>query len=273
LEVILAQRELVIYTKKHNNINMKDADSMEKHVERKLLIAQLVQYFFAKHPGSKTVFVSASDIKHFSPLLTNPGAFLIAVERVIDELSPSLSIDTTEYGGWPGVSQGAFRDAVEHAIDDLRQSSGITAIEHENDLTCNIWIEIDDPKRLNKYIAEKEVELAEIRKETNRHTFILDEGANLYLVGSELPPYSIERGSLRHKLIYYLAKHGGYMSAAQLAKKVGSSPVKIRKTVAQLRDQIVDRFDAPGTDLIHSRDTGSYRAGTITLRVPKGYTP
>ncbi len=248
-------------------------DSMEKHVERKLLIAQLAQYFLAKHPGSKTVFVSASDIKHFSPLLTNPGAFLIAVERVVDELSPGLSIDTTEYGGWPGVSQGAFRNALEHAINDLRQSSGIAATKHESDLTCNIWIEIDDPKRLNKYIAEKEVELAEVRKETNRHNFVLDEEAKLYLADSKLPPYPIKRGSIRHKLIYYLAKNGGYMYAAQLAKKVGSNPTRIRKTVDQLRDQVIDRFNVPGTDLIQNLDTGSYRAGTITLRVPKGYTP
>jgi len=78
---------------------------------------------------------------------------------------------------------------------------------------------------------------------------------------------------LRHKLIYYLAKHGGYMSAAQLAQRIDSTPKRVRVTVGQLRDQIVSRFNVPGMDLIQSRDTGSYRADTITLRVPKGYTP
>ena len=219
---------------------MKDADSMEKHVERKLLIAQLAQRFFSEQPGSKDVIIWGTDIVSFSSLLEDVSPFFTAVERVTEELSPSFSINLTQYQGGP---------------DGL------------------ISIEIDDPKRLNKYIAEKEMELAEIRKETNRHSFILDEEANLYLVNSELPPYLIERGSLRHKLIYYLAKHGGYMSAAQLAQRIDSTPKRVRVTVGQLRDQIVSRFNVPGMDLIQSRDTGSYRADTITLRVPKGYTP
>ncbi len=248
---------------------MKDGDSMEKHVERKLLIAQLAQRFFSEHPGSKSVFVSGMDIKNFNPLLASPSAFLIATERVIDELSPNFNIDTTQYGGWPGVSQGTFLSAMERTIEGLRQSSGIAPIKYDSNLAYDIWIEIDDPKRLNKYIAEKEVELAKVRKETNRNSFTLDEEANLYLADSKLPPYSIERGSLRHKLIYYLAKHGGYMSAAQLAKKIDSNPKRIRITVGQLRDQVKKRFGVPGTDLIQN----PYRAGSITLRVPKGYTP
>lgn len=241
LEVILDQSKLVIRTKKHNNINMSEAESMEKHVERKLLIAQLAQQVFSKHPGSRSETIWRLDIIAFSPLLENTETFLIAVERVVEELTPGFEIITTEYYGWRS--------------EDI------------------LGITIDEPKRLDRYIAEKEMELAEIRKETNRHKFTLDEDANLYLANSDLPPYSIERGSLRHKLIYYLAKHGGYMSAAQLAEKVDSNPKRVRTTIGQLRGQVTDRFNVPGMDLVQSRDTGSYRAGTITLRVPKGYTP
>ncbi|MFA6407521.1 MAG: hypothetical protein WCV80_02335 [Candidatus Paceibacterota bacterium] len=218
---------------------MKDVDSMEKHVERKLLIAQLAQRFFNESPGSKDVIIWEFQITDFDPLLKDKNTFLIAMERVVEELVPGFEVITTEY----------FHD------DGL------------------ISITMDDPKRLYKYIAEKEVELAEIKRKTSRHAFVLDAEAKLYLANSKLPPYPIERGSLRHKLIYYLAKHEGYMSAAQLAKKIGSSPVKVRKTVGQIRDQIIDRFNVPGADLIYSRDTGSYRADTVTVRVPKGYTP
>ncbi len=219
---------------------MNGADSMEKHVERKLLIAQLARQFFNDQPGSKHVLVWDFQIAEFSPLLQDINCFLIAVDRVVEELAPRFEIITTEYVG---------------------RDNGILSIE------------IDDPRRLDKYIAEKEVELAEIRKETSRNTFILDEEANLYLVNSELPPYSIERGSLRHKLVYYLAKSGKHMSAAQLAEKLDSNPKRIRTTVGQLRDQVTSRFNVPGADLIQSKDTGSYKAGTVTLRVPKGYTP
>lgn len=219
---------------------MQEADLMEKHIERKLLIAQLVRQAFSEQPGSKSVFIWGSNIANFSPLLENTGTFLIAVERVVEELAPGFEIITTEYQGRP---------------EDILAAT------------------MDEPKKLDRYVAEKEVELAEVRKETKRHNFILDEDANLYLVNSDLPPYSIERGSLRHKLIYYLAKHGGHMSAAQLVEKVDSNPKRIRTTVGQLRDQVTDRFNVPGMDLVQSRDTGSYRAGTITLRVPKGYTP
>lgn len=222
-----------------NYQNMKNSDSMEKHVERKLLIAQLMKWAFDVVPGSKDVLIFKHDIVNCSPLLEDINPFLIAIERVVDELSPNFEIDTSYY---------------------------FEALEA-------ISVKIDDPRRLNKYIAEKEVELVEIRKETNHRLFILDENANLYLVDSKLPPYPIERGSLRHKLIYYLAKHGGFMSAAQLAKKLDSNPKRIRITVGQLRDQIIKRFNVPGADLIQSKDTGSYQAGTITLRVPKGYTP
>lgn len=212
---------------------------MEKHVERKLLIAQLAQRFFNESPGSKDVIIWEFQITDFDPLLKDKNTFLIAMERVVEELAPGFEVITTEY----------FHD------DGL------------------ISITMDDPKRLYKYIAEKEVELAEVRKEINRRSFTLDEDANLYLADSELPPYSIERGSIRHKLIYYLAKHGGYMSAAQLAEKLDSNPKRIRTTVGQLRDQVVSRFKVSGSDLIQSKETGSYQAGTITLRVPKGYTP
>lgn len=232
---------MVIHTKKHNNINMNEADSMEKHVERKLLIAQLVQRFFSAQPGSKSVYIWVSDIADFNPLLEDAGTFLTAMERVVEELAPGFEFATAEYHTW--------------GPDDI------------------ISIVMDDPKRLDRYIVEKEVELAEIRKETKRHDFVLDTEANLYLANSELPPYSIERGSLRHKLIYYLAKHRGYMSAAQLAEKLDSNPKRIRTTVGQLRDQVASRFNVPGADLIQSKDTGSYKAGTVTLRVPKGYTP
>lgn len=220
---------------------MKDADSMEKHVERKLLIAQLAQQVFSENPGSRSESIWRSDIINFDPLLENVETFLVAMKRVVGELAPAFEITMPEYYDW-----------------------------HSDFL---LGISIDEPRRLNRYIAEKEVELAEVRKETNRRSFTLDEEANLYLANSELPPYSIERGSIRHKLIYYLAKHGGYMSAAQLAKRIDSNPKRVRVTVGQLRDQIVTRFNVPGTDLIQSRDTGSYRAETITLRVPKGYTP
>lgn len=220
---------------------MPDTDSMEKHVERKLLFAQLAQQVFRERPGSKSVVIWGSDIADFSPLLKNPETFFVAIERMKEELAPSFEIKTDEYCG--------FRT---------------------NDI---IAVTIDDPKRLDRYIAEKEIELAEIRKETSRHSFILDEEANLYLVDSDLPPYSIERGSLRHKLIYYLAKCGGYMSAAKLAKKIDSNPKRVRTTVGQLRDKVKERFDVAGTDLIQSRDTGAYRACSIHLKVPKGYTP
>lgn len=220
---------------------MKDADSMENHVERKLLIAQLVRQIFNERPGSRSEIIWGSEIVAFNPLLENVETFLIAMERVVDELVPGFEIITTEYHG------GRSEDI--------------------------LGIKMDEPKRLDRYIAEKEMELAEIRRETNRHTFTLDEEANLRLVGSELPPYSIERGSLRHKLIYYLAKHGGYMSAKQLAEKVDSSPKRIRTTVGQLRDKVNERFDVSGIDLVQSGDTGSYRASSIFLRVPKGYTP
>lgn len=225
--------------KKHNNINMKDTDSMEKHVERKLLIAQLVRRTFDEVPGSKDVLIFGHDIVNYSSLLEDVNPLFIAMERVEEELSPNFKIDTSFY------------------------FEALNAIS----------VKIDDPKRLNKYIAEKEVELVEIRKETNRHNFILDEGANLYLADSKLPPYSIERGSLRHKVIYYLAKHEGYMSAARLAEKLDSNPKRIRTTVGQLRDQVVSRFKVSGSDLIQSKETGSYQASTITLQVPKGYTP
>lgn len=218
---------------------MKDADSMEKHVERKLLIAQLMRRAFDQVPGSKDTLIFGHDIVNCSSLLEDRNPFFIAIERVEEELSPNFKIDTSFY------------------------SEALNAI-------C---VKIDDPKRLNNYIAEKEVELAEIRKETSHHAFSLDEEANLYLVNSELPPYSIERGSLRHKLIYYLAKHGGYMSAAQLAKKLDSNPKRVRTTVGQLRDKVNERFGVPGNDLIQSRDTGSYCANTVFLKVPKGYTP
>ena len=227
--------------KKHNNINMKDADSMEKHVERKLLIAQLARQIFSEHPGSKSEIIWKSDIVAFNPLLENVETFLVAIERVVEELAPGFEVITAEYLDW--LVEGPLA------------------------------ITINDPKRLDRYIAEKEMELAEIRIETNRHSFTLDEEANLYLVNSDLPPYPIERGSLRHKLIYYLAKHGGYMSAKQLAEKVGSSPKRIRTTVGQLRDKVNERFDVSGIDLVQSGDTGSYRASSIFLRVPKGYTP
>jgi hypothetical protein len=217
-----------------------EADSMEKHVERKLLVARLTQRFFKEQPGSKSVYIWGSDIVGFSPLLEDVGTFFVAVERVVDELAPGFEIVISEYRGGP---------------DEL------------------ICITMDDPKRLDRYMAEKEVELAEVRKETSRHAFTLDEEANLYLVDSELPPYSIERGSLRHKLVYYLAKHGGYMSAAQLAEKLDSNPKRIRTTVGQLRDKVEKQFDVSGTDLIQNRATGSYCASTVTLRVPKGYTP
>lgn len=219
---------------------MDSADSMEKHIERKLLIAQLTQRFFDEQPGTKSISIWGSQIIKFNPLLENLNPFLVAVERVADELAPNFTIDTTQYNGWP--------DSI-------------------------LSIEIDNPKRLIKYISEKEVELAEIRNETRRRAFILDTEANLYLADSRLAPYAIERGSLRHKLIYYLAKDGGYMSAVQLADKLSSTPKRIRTTVGQLRDQIVDRFKVSGTDLIQSGETGSYKATTITLRVPKGYTP
>lgn len=219
---------------------MTNTDSMEKHVERKLLIAQLVQQAFRRVPGAKLVCIGGSEIASFNSLLEDSGTFWIAMERVAEELAPGFEFDTEIYLGRP---------------DDI------------------ISIKMDNPGRLDKYMAEIEVELAEVRRETNRHAFILDEEANLYLVNSELPPYSIERGSLRHRLIYYLAKYGGYMSATQLAKKVDSSPKRIRTTVGQLRDKVQKQFDVSGTDLIQSRDTGSYCAGTVTLRVPKGYTP
>lgn len=218
---------------------MKDTDSMEKHVERKLLIAQLMKLAFDEVPGGKDVLIFGHDVVNYSSLLKEVNPFFVAMGRVEEELSPNLKIDTSFY------------------------FEALNAIS----------VKIDDPKRLNKYIIEKEIELAEIRKETNRCTFVLDEEANLYLADSELPPYSIERGSLRHKLIYYLAKHGGYMSAAQLAKKIDSNPKRIRTTVGQLREKINERFNVSGTDLIQSKDTGSYCANTVTLRVPKGYTP
>ncbi len=226
--------------KKLEKIRITDEDSMEKHVERKLLIAQLAHRAFKRRPGSKSVAIWGSDISEFSPLLAHFDTFYTAVERVVEELSPGFEIAISEYFG------------------------------HSNDM---LGIKINDPKRLDRYIAEKEIELAEIRKESSRHSFILDEEANLFLVDSEVSPYPIERGSLRHKLIYYLAKDGGYMSAAQLAEKVNSTPKRIRTTVGQLRDKINERFGVPGTDLIQSRDTGSYCAGSIFLKVPKGYTP
>ena len=213
---------------------------MEKHVERKLLIAKLVHQAFGRRPGSKSAAIWGSDINEFSPLLAQFDTFYTAAERVVDELTPGFEIAISEYFG------------------------------HPNDM---LGIKINDPKRLDRYIAEKEIELAKIRKENSHHSFILDEEANLFLVDSEVSPYPIERGSLRHKLIYYLAKDGGYMSAAQLAEKVNSTPKRIRTTVGQLRDKINVRFDIPGIDLIQSRDTGSYCAGSIFLKVPKGYTP
>ena len=213
---------------------------MEKHVERKLLIAQLTRRFFNESPGSKDVIIWEFQITDFDPLLKDKNTFLIAMDRVVEELAPGFEVITTEY---------------------LNHTDG------------PISITIDDPKRLKRYIAEKEVELAEVRKETNRRSFTLDEEANLYLVNSELPAYPIERGSLRHKVIYYLAKHKGFMSAAQLAEKLNSNPKRIRTTVGQLRDQVVSRFKVSGSDLIQSKETGSYQAGTVTLRVPKGYTP
>lgn len=218
---------------------MFEEDSMEKHVERKLLLARLMREVFNMRPGSKSGMLWGSSIIEFQ-LLKNFETFYIAVERVVEELSPGFEIAIREYHGG------------------------------ENDI---LSFTIDNPKRLDKYIAEKEVELEEVKKETSRHSFILDKEANLYLVDSELPPYSIERGSLRHKLIYYLSKHGGYMSAAQIAKRVDSNPKTIRKTVGQLRDMVIERFNVPGTDLIQSKDTGSYCASSILLRVPKGYTP
>ena len=239
LEVFLGQSKLVIRTKKHNNINMMETDSMEKHVERKLLIAQLVRQIFGEHPGNKDVIIWEFQIANFNPLLEDKNTFLIAVERVVEELATGFEVITTEYFHADGL----------------------------------ISITMNDPKRLERYIAEKEVELAEVRKETNRHAFILDAEANLYLADSKLPPYPIERGSLRHKLIYYLAKHKGYMSAARLAEKLDSNPKRIRTTVGQLRYQVASRFNVPGADLIQSKETGSYQAGKITLRVPKGYTP
>lgn len=226
--------------KKSENMRVGNDDSMEKHVERKLLIAQLAQRAFMDCPGSKSVTIWSSDINEFSPLLANLDTFYIAVERVIEELAPGFEIEIRDYFG------------------------------HSNDM---LGIEIDSPKRLDRYVAEKEMELAEIRKETSRHAFILDAEANLFLVGSNLPPYPIERGSLRHKLIFYLAKDGSYISAAQLAEKVHSTPKRIRTTVGQIRDKVHERFNVPGTDLIQSKDTGSYCAGTVHLKVPKGYTP
>lgn len=222
---------------------MKNSDSMEKHVERKLLIAQLAQRFFNERPGSKDAIIWEFQIVNFHPLLADKDTFAIAVERIVEELAPNFEIITTEYY--------------------LRTDGAIR-------------IEIDDPKRLNKYIAEKEVELAKVRKESSRHAFVLDEEANLYLEKSDLPPYPIERGSLRHKVIYYLAKQeksDGYMSAAQLAEKLHSNSKRVRKTVDQLRAQVVRRFKVSGADLIQSKETGSYKADTVTLRVPKGYTP
>ncbi len=214
---------------------------MEKHVERKLLIAKIMRQAFNVHPGSKSTIIWRTQLIDFNASLDNLETLLIALERVKEELSPGFEITTSELRG-----------------------------EKESDL---LGISIDNPKRLGKYIAEKEVELEEVRKETSRHSFILDKEANLYLVDSELPPYSIERGSLRHKLIYYLAKQGGYMSAAQLAKKLDSNPKRIRTTVGQLRDKVNERFSVLGSDLIQSKDTGSYCASSVLLKVPKGYTP
>lgn len=220
---------------------MPETDSMDKHVERKLLLARLMQRAFRRCPGSKFEMIWASEISDYSPLLRNSETFLVAIERMREELAPGFKIDTTNFFSF-GVS-------------DL------------------IGVNIDDPKRLDRYILEKEVELAEVKRETNRQAFVLDSEGNLYLADSDLPAYSIERGSLRHKLIYYLAKHGRYMSAAQLAEKIGTTPKRVRTTVGQLRDKVDERFNVPGMDLIQSRDTGSYCASSVQLKVPKGYTP
>ncbi|MBU0750346.1 hypothetical protein KKH15_02410 [Patescibacteria group bacterium] len=221
---------------------MREIDSMEKHVRRKLLIAKLAQELFRREPGTKSVSAFGDELVDFNPLLGGAGTLQTAVERMKDELAPDFHAE-------------------------------IKFLDGDNDPADWILIKMNDPEKLERYITEKEVELAEVEKEERRHAFALDEDGNLYLVDSDLQPYSIERGSIRHKTVYYLAKHGGYMSAAKIGEKVGSNPKRIRTTVGQLRKKIGEQFGVPGTDLIQSRDTGSYCAGKILLRVPKGYTP
>jgi hypothetical protein len=214
-------------------------DSLLKHTQRKLLLSELFNRLFKEVPGDSHILFFASEIKQLDPLLEQADPVLRALDRIEKELF-GFHYSATDFMG---------RD------EDV------------------ITVDCDPPERLEEYIAKLELELKSLDQEEKRHRFVLDEDGNLHVSGSNLAPYSVERGSIRHKVIFYLAKNKDWMSADALAKLIKTDAKRIRTTVGQIRKFVEKKFEVSGYDLIQSREDGGYRANTIILKTAKGYSP
>jgi hypothetical protein len=126
-----------------------------------------------------------------------------------------------------------------------------------------IKIIVDDDKKLNKYLEKIEKKLNE--KEDEKYKFILDDESKLFLQNSDIPPYKMEKGALRLKLLTYLAKEKKFIQTKDLATLFKVTEIIIRKTVNEIRTEVEIKLKVPKKSIIKNSPSVGYKVDNVKL--------
>jgi hypothetical protein len=227
----------------------KKSNLQNSSLGRQLVLLKLIQEKL-KVEKNDYVMLSVAELKKHE-LLNDFNNVKIVLERI--------SKDPEDLFSYEIITKGVITSVLDDDMKNLPKEP------------YKIKIIIEDKKKFANQIVELE---KKIKKEENNYNFILNEDRELFIEGNKAGPYQIEKDSLRHKLIYFLATKKRFISAQELAVELRNEPDRIRKTVGQIRTMIKKVFKISGHSLIQTDEsTGGYCINNVTLKVPKGYTP